>query len=395
MKQCKIFYPHYRPYYLVLSYLSLLLYGFYLDGSWWISLCAIVIGFIQLWAISFTFIGTGNSEYTYELINPNDFPEIIKKHERIYWFYIINAVIISILDLFPLFAMSESLMDNLGLYCCAYEGGFVTTAVILLTVFLNMVFPICSNRVRLIKGDYESYKEKGKTACDQDDERFEIEKRAKEQQKRELLDFINKRPSTLGNNYKEVKYFEANHNKMYSFIVSEEKQLLEINYKIYNFKDVLDFKVVDNEEVVYTPAQYSTTTNTGSMIGRAIVGGLVSGGVGAIIGGATASKETVQTVNSSSITHHDFKIILYLNKLHNSKEELAIGDDVNKTQEISSLLTYVLNKKISSQTDKKEKNNPSANTSIADELLKLANLKEKGILTEEEFNAQKQKLLGL
>ena len=38
---------------------------------------------------------------------------------------------------------------------------------------------------------------------------------------------------------------------------------------------------------------------------------------------------------------------------------------------------------------------PVSSTSVADELAKLANLKADGILTDEEFQAQKKKLLGL
>ena len=48
--------------------------------------------------------------------------------------------------------------------------------------------------------------------------------------------------------------------------------------------------------------------------------------------------------------------------------------------------------------DKKQTQSPvssSSSGSVADELAKLAKLKESGILTEEEFNAQKMKLLNL
>ena len=43
----------------------------------------------------------------------------------------------------------------------------------------------------------------------------------------------------------------------------------------------------------------------------------------------------------------------------------------------------------------KQQSAPAAKTSVADEIRKLAELKEQGILTEEEFTAKKKQLLGL
>lgn len=58
------------------------------------------------------------------------------------------------------------------------------------------------------------------------------------------------------------------------------------------------------------------------------------------------------------------------------------------------LLVYAVIKGVLSiDSGKKSKNNSSKKASIADELLKLQNLREEGIITEEEFQQMKKKLL--
>lgn len=56
--------------------------------------------------------------------------------------------------------------------------------------------------------------------------------------------------------------------------------------QIYNAKDILE----DKDSV--------TKTSNSNMAARAFIGGAISGGVGAVIGGVTASKNSKQVVNS-------------------------------------------------------------------------------------------------
>ena len=56
--------------------------------------------------------------------------------------------------------------------------------------------------------------------------------------------------------------------------------------KIYKFKDLIDYEIIENG---------STVSSKG--IGRAIAGGLLFGGVGAIIGGVTAKSKTKNILN--------------------------------------------------------------------------------------------------
>lgn len=78
----------------------------------------------------------------------------------------------------------------------------------------------------------------------------------------------------------------------------------DVKIVIFPVAEILSLEVVEDGETV----SHSTTTggggeiktSSGSMLGRAIVGGVLLGGVGAIIGGATARKTTT---TSEAVTH--------------------------------------------------------------------------------------------
>ena len=75
------------------------------------------------------------------------------------------------------------------------------------------------------------------------------------------------------------------------------------------------------------------------------------------------------------------------------KREIYIQDYFNnKSQEVK--IKVKDEKQEIEKTNKKTKEKSSEkNNSLLDDLTKLGNLKEKGLLTEEEFNEQKKKLL--
>ena len=93
--------------------------------------------------------------------------------------------------------------------------------------------------------------------------------------------------NTSNNFYKDIQH---------TIMVYDNYKLIIIYGRQYNYTDILDFNI--NNEV-----SYKTSTSTGSMVGRAIVGGVLSGGVGAVIGGTTAKQNT-----KSSITKYKINI---------------------------------------------------------------------------------------
>ena len=76
-------------------------------------------------------------------------------------------------------------------------------------------------------------------------------------------------------------------NNMDSVLIYDNAKIIAINHAVYNYSDILDFNI--NEDI-----SYKTSTSTGSMIGRGVVGGVLLGGIGALAGANTANKKSVQ-----------------------------------------------------------------------------------------------------
>lgn len=128
-----------------------------------------------------------------------------------------------------------------------------------------------------------------------------------------------------------------------SFIVFENSSTLFIENNPYHFKDIINFNVCDNSEMIYSgSASSSTKTKTGSMIGRAVVGGVLLGGAGAVIGGATAKKDSNTSISQSSHTIHNYEIIITINSLSMPSLKLEIGYNQDAMQKISSILSIII-----------------------------------------------------
>lgn len=83
--------------------------------------------------------------------------------------------------------------------------------------------------------------------------------------------------------------------KYCSVLVFDQVMKIIINHTVYDYSDILDFSVNGEKS-------YKTSTSTGSMIGRGIVGGVLLGGIGALAGASTGNKNTTSKVDSYTIT---------------------------------------------------------------------------------------------
>jgi len=148
-------------------------------------------------------------------------------------------------------------------------------------------------------------------------------------------------------------------------------------------------KIIDCEVV-----EDKTTIMKGG-IGRAIVGGVLAGGVGAIVGAGTRGSSDVVRNLAIRIITNDISNSLVMITLIAGKTKRDSVDYINcmaSAQGIYSTIISILN---SSKPDKQIITDSLGSTSISDQIRELAKLKEEGLLTEDEFNKKKKALLNL
>lgn len=149
---------------------------------------------------------------------------------------------------------------------------------------------------------------------------------------------------------------------------------------VHNYKDINSFELLENN---------SSISKGG--VGRALAGGVLFGGVGAIVGGITAKRETNPVCQSLKlkIALNDINNpIIYLDFvksqiLKNSEEYKRI---IRAAHECMSLLQIICN-----DVSSEEKNA----VSTADEIARYKKLLDEDAITKEEYELKKKQLLGL
>ncbi|HQS67381.1 MAG TPA: SHOCT domain-containing protein [Sulfuricurvum sp.] len=161
-----------------------------------------------------------------------------------------------------------------------------------------------------------------------------------------------------------------------------------------HYNDILSVEIIEDGITV-------TKTNRISQIGGALLGGLL-GGAGAVIGGLSGKKETsagkIKSLELKIIindTSNPIFIISLLSKTSNgiSTEKTEYIDAKSGADHWKAVFEAII-KQADAEEQQAEKHTTVESGSVSDELKKLAELKESGILTEDEFLQQKQKLLN-
>ena len=182
-----------------------------------------------------------------------------------------------------------------------------------------------------------------------------------------------------------------NNSKQVAFVDLSE------NVKVYSYRDLLEVEVLEDGETV-------TKTSRSSQIGGALIGGLIAGGTGAIIGGLSGKQTTNEEVKKISLKilvndiDNPVKKVVLLDK----QKAIKKSDHEYRIAKEKALNWHGLIKVLINMADKEDAEKQSAESiftgkkslSVADELSKLAQLHKEGILTKEEFETEKQKLLS-
>ena len=172
--------------------------------------------------------------------------------------------------------------------------------------------------------------------------------------------------------------------------------------KVVNYDQIISVEYIENNIVINS----KSTTKT---IGSALIGGALAGGAGAIIGGLSGDSTSINKINDiivririRDINTPIIEILAFDCKWTVERKPIK-ADDVlcrvhaNPAKEIVNVLSVIIDEVDRSSKTIEQTVAPHRNDnhiSVAVELMKLAELKEKGILTESEFSDQKRKLIG-
>ncbi len=164
------------------------------------------------------------------------------------------------------------------------------------------------------------------------------------------------------------------------------------SFRVYSYKDLLSCEIFEDGSTI-------TTTVRSSQVGGALLGGILLGGVGAIIGGLsgkTKSSDKVKkvdlrlTVNDTKSPLHDITLL----NLETKKGGFLHNTAMQNARHWHGLIEVLIRR--ADAEDKANTSNSQSliqSASMAYEIKKLADLRNSGILSENEFQQQKKKLL--
>lgn len=156
-----------------------------------------------------------------------------------------------------------------------------------------------------------------------------------------------------------------------------------VQAEVFKYEQIIGFELIENGNSIISGGA-----------GQAIAGGMLFGEVGAIIGGTTATRKMSEicTLLKIKITfrncnRHSIDITFIDNSKGFQKNSYEYTTKFELAEEIMTALQVAV--------DKVKMSELSTKTSAADEILKFKNLLDLGAITEEEYNAKKNQLLGL
>ncbi|MCW0950295.1 SHOCT domain-containing protein [Streptococcus anginosus] len=161
---------------------------------------------------------------------------------------------------------------------------------------------------------------------------------------------------------------------------------------IVKYDTIKDIQIFESVKEVTSTKSKGKEKRKGVMT-RAAVGTILMPGVGTLAGALTAKKQS--TGESEAVTNQQVTRTIVLTRDDPFKTVLNIPYNAELEVKLRSILAENLSQvaPVEQVAEVSQVEQPVSSVSVADELMKLKELLDAGVLTEEEFTAQKQRLL--
>lgn len=178
-----------------------------------------------------------------------------------------------------------------------------------------------------------------------------------------------------------VENFSATKSVDNYIYIDENNKSFKVGKDIFSYENLLSFELLEDGQSI-----------TKGGLGRAVAGGLLFGGVGAIVGGVTGGKKSKGICNSMKLrislknAHTD---VVYINFI---LTETKTNGFIYKSAQDSAQKCITALETIN-DINQSALNQPvyaPQTVSSADEIVKFKNLLDQGIITQEEFDAKKR-----
>lgn len=191
-----------------------------------------------------------------------------------------------------------------------------------------------------------------------------------------------------------IRYFSTNENKQQFRLDLEHKQIAICSIfpyqkiDIINFLDIIECEIIEDSNIVMKGG-----------VGRAVVGGALAGGVGAIVGANTrASKNVINSLQIRIITKNISNSLYTIDliKTEIKKDSMEYRNTMNFANNVYAIITSIItnNDKVSNNLGEKKTMEQNDNINFIEQLERLSKLKNDGMITEKEFEESKQKILN-
>lgn len=140
-------------------------------------------------------------------------------------------------------------------------------------------------------------------------------------------------------------------------IYLKQKKLIFIttdSISVIPFNKIIGYEIVNLKDLtapLYSATTTTTTTSTGDILKRAVIGGVLAGGVGAVIGGATAKSTTKQESNFFDYLKYQPNLELRINTDDILSPLLIIPFDTfnDNANEVASVLNVIIKRNADTQ----------------------------------------------